>query len=161
MMFQDHGARVAKRYGFRRSWAWGPARRAHLRRQPSCVACKKQYRGLVAWFVRLLTGTVVHHIVPIHVCFAMDRADLETDSRNLLTLCMGHHRVIGHVSDYEQFNLYAKACVLRCWGRSPEEILHNLEFQRFALEACKPFSTWLPQEVVSFRQKLDEKFPPK
>lgn len=156
---RDHGARVASFYGYKRTSAWRRARRIHLVRQPTCVACKKQYRGLVAFFVRLWTGTVVHHIIPFHVCLALDRPDLETDSRNLLTLCAGHHFVIGHLGqDYEYFNLYAKVCVIRCWGRSPEKVLENTEFQRFAKDGYKAFCSWTVDEIEAFRAKLTEKF---
>lgn len=152
---------VARRYGYKRSPKWPAARRAHFLRQPTCVACKKQYRGLAAWFVRLFTGTLVHHIIPFHVCRAIERPDLETDTRNLLTLCIGHHWVIGHVLNYEQFNLYAKACVLRCWGRPPHIVWNDPEFQRFASEAYKSFQLWTGEEIAAFRQKVDEKYPPK
>lgn len=161
MIRRDPGARIARQYGYKRSRHWPAARRAYLVRQPTCVACKKQYRGLRAWFVRLFTGTIVHHIVPFHVCLALDRPDLETDTRNLLTLCAGHHLVIGHLLNYEEFNLYAKACVLRCWGKTPEEVLHNPEFQRFAKDGYKAFSTWTGEQIADFRERLNDKFPPK
>ena len=160
-MLKDYGAGVARRYGYRRGPEWRAARRAYLKRQPSCAACKVQYRGFFAPLRRLFTGTVVHHIVPIHVCFALGRPDLETDTRNLLTLCAGHHLLIGHVLNYEEFNIYAKACVLRCWGKPTSEIWDNPEFKRFAEERYRPFSMWSDDEREAFRRKLWEKFPPK
>lgn len=161
-MWNDHGARVAAAYGVCRSRAWGKARRAHLKRQPSCVACKKQRRGFFSPFFRLLTGTVVHHIIPLEFCFAVDRPDLETDSRNLLTLCKGHHLAIGHLgSRYSYFNLHAKICCVRFFDKSPESLYHNTEWERFAAEAHKPLSQWLATDLAAFRVKLDEKFPPR
>jgi hypothetical protein len=115
----------------------------------------------LAPFFRFFTGTVVHHIVPIEFCFAVDRPDLETDSRNLLTLCRGHHLAIGHLGSFESFNLHAKICCVRFFDKSPASLHTHLEWERFASEASKPLSEWPAPDLAAFRVKLDEKFPPK
>jgi hypothetical protein len=94
----DHGALVALKYGIARSPRWHAVARAHLAKQPHCVACKPGARVAVQ----------VHHIFPFHYCVHFGRPDLELDERNLVTLCSGgsnHHLLLGHLDDFESADL--------------------------------------------------------
>jgi hypothetical protein len=73
----------------RRSPEWKKVRRTHLASFPECAACGGK---------RLLQ---VHHIEPFHL-----DPELELDSRNLITLCMGQlcHIELGHGDDFKAFN---------------------------------------------------------
>lgn len=79
-------------------WGWGPeelcgrsgqwprVRRAHLKREPACVACGRA------------DDLEVHHVVPYHLA-----PDRELDPDNLVTLCASPcHLVFGHLLDFRQ-----------------------------------------------------------
>ncbi len=89
----DHGAEVAIHHGVARSPQWGRVERTHLLNEPACVVCG--YLG---------KGVQVHHIKPFHL-----HPNLELDPRNLITLCevtgRDHHLLIGHLDDWESFNV--------------------------------------------------------
>jgi hypothetical protein len=100
-MRDDHGARVAERYGIRRSPHWRVIAALHLKRQPFCVACGP--------YSRHFTKKQVHHIFPFHYVIRLGRPDLELDDRNLITLCESgpnHHLLLGHLDDFESANLF-------------------------------------------------------
>ena len=59
----DHGARVAASYGIARSTQWPEVCRAHLAKQPACVACSRPGARVE-----------VHHVVPFHFCVCLRRA---------------------------------------------------------------------------------------
>ena len=95
----DHGARIAAQHGIERSPKWPAVQRAHLVREPKCVACKSEGAPVD-----------VHHIIPFHVCIVLGRPDLELDERNLITLCgegggsPDHHLLLGHLDDWASMN---------------------------------------------------------
>ena len=101
----DPGGEVAERYDIVRSSKWPSVERAHLAKQPQCVACR--HPG---------ARVAVHHVFPFHLCVALGRRDLELDERNLVTLCAesaergagNHHLLIGHFDDYESMNVRAR-----------------------------------------------------
>lgn len=159
MFFRDQGARVARASGIRRSPSWKAAARAHLRRQPWCVACRRQYTGLLACFLRVLRGVVVHHIYPFHVVRHLNRGDLEFDSRNLVTLCAAHHLVLGHLNQWDCYSPHVKFLAIRMFGRKIGAIIDDPEYDRFRDERKKDVVLLSDDELAELRQKLDEKFP--
>ena len=76
-----------------RSPHWEAVRRAFLKKCPNCAACGK---GRVLGLRKI----DVHHIQPFHV-----RPDLELDESNLITLCRPHHFEIGHLGDWQKWNV--------------------------------------------------------
>ena len=101
----DVGLLVAQTVGIlERSPKWNAVQKAHLKKQPYCVACGKD--------VLYTSGLQVHHIIPYHICIELGRPDLELDERNLITLCQteenvttqNHHLLLGHLNDWESFN---------------------------------------------------------
>jgi 5-methylcytosine-specific restriction endonuclease McrA len=72
-----------------RSPKWKSLRNDHLKEQPECQACGKDY------------DLEVHHIVPVHVA-----EELELDPENLITLCSKCHLVFGHLYSYKSWNQY-------------------------------------------------------
>jgi 5-methylcytosine-specific restriction endonuclease McrA len=97
----DKGAEVAARYGHSRSPEWESVARAHLQIEPACMACG--YKG---------KGLQVHHIKPFHLF-----PELELDPNNLITLCeikgRDHHLLIGHLDNWESYNLNVRTDVKR------------------------------------------------
>lgn len=96
---RDPGARIGAQHGIDRSSRWPAVERAHLAKEPMCVAC-----------LRESTPVQVHHILPFHFCIALGRPDLELDERNLITLCgegersPNHHLLLGHLDDWQSMN---------------------------------------------------------
>lgn len=159
-MFEgDHGARVGLETGFKRSAAWPAARRLHLQQWPWCVACQSPYQGLLAALLRPVFDVRVHHIFPFHVVQALDRPDLECDSRNLVTLCGAHHFLIGHLGDWDSFNPHVKHLALRFFGRPAKGIPSDPEYQRFRDERKRDIRFLTGSELAAIRIRLDEKFP--
>lgn len=158
---RDHGAWVALETGFKRGEGWAEARRAHLKRQPFCIACRNHDLSMWESFLRLFRRVVVHHIFPFHICRALDRGDLEYDPRNLVTLCRSHHWTLGHFSEWECYNPYVKHLALRFFGRPAGEIMSHPEWFRFSQDRRLDIRYLTPQELAQLRAKLDEKFPPK
>jgi 5-methylcytosine-specific restriction endonuclease McrA len=118
----DHGARVAKQHGHARSPHWGTVEKAHLLREPACVACGYQGKGLQ-----------VHHIKPFHLHPA-----LELDPNNLITLCeikeRDHHLLIGHLDDWESYNIHVKEDVRRFYKETANQIRENAAWQKKVLQ---------------------------
>ena len=89
----DHGREIARQHGHDRSPEWPRVAREHLLREPTCQVCG--YKG---------QGLQVHHIKPFHL-----HPKLELDPENLITLCeikgRDHHLLIGHLDDWESFNV--------------------------------------------------------
>jgi len=107
---RDHGARVARRHGHKRSPEWHRVAKEHLLREPACVACG--YRG---------RGLQVHHIKPFHL-----HPDLELDPHNLITLCeiksRDHHLLLGHLDDWEAYNPNVRHDVKRFYNKNATQI---------------------------------------
>jgi hypothetical protein len=126
----DPDARVAAKYGITRSTKWPDVERAHLAKQPHCVACRAPSRSLQ-----------VHHIFPLHYCIAVGRRDLELDERNLITLCESengeasddHHLLVGHFGDFESANLDVVRDAQHTFhGLSAKELRANAEWKKRA-----------------------------
>jgi hypothetical protein len=157
MFFDDPGAEIA--LDATRDPLWKTARRAHLKKQPWCIACLVQHRGMLAFIIRMFRRMTVHHIYPFHIVRALDRADLEFDPRNLVTLCGEHHRVLGHFDDWMCYNPHVKHLSVRFFGREIDDILGDPEWSRFRDERKRDLQFMSVQELLELRAKLDEKFP--
>lgn len=114
----DHGAHIAKQHGHARSPEWSRVEKAHLLREPACVACG--YRG---------KGLQVHHIKPFHLHPA-----LELDPNNLITLCeikeRDHHLLLGHLDNWESYNVHVKEDVRRFYNQTADQIRTNSTWQK-------------------------------
>ena len=79
--------------GHRRSSQWPKVRRAHIKKQPTCVVCGSTKK------------LEAHHIVPFH----LDPAN-ELNPINLITLCenkkdgINCHLFCGHLGSFRSFN---------------------------------------------------------
>lgn len=107
----DNGAVIAANHDVKRSSKWRATRKAHLKANPYCIACKAPS----GWKRLMLKGKAliglkpvqVHHRIPFHSCVVLGRPDLENDDRNLITLCESgdnHHLLIGHLGDFASYN---------------------------------------------------------
>ena len=114
----DHGLETARKHGVERSPRWPHVEKEHLLHEPSCAACG--YRG---------KGLQVHHIKPFHL-----HPDLELDPRNLITLCeikgRDHHLLIGHLDNWESYNVNVREDVKRYYGKSANEIKRDIHWQK-------------------------------
>jgi len=116
---RDHGLAVARKYGYQqRSPQWPAVAHAHLAREPGCMVCGHQGRGLQ-----------VHHIKPFHLY-----PELELDPSNLITLCeirgRDHHLLIGHLDDWESYNPQVRADVKRYHKENANTIRANPAWQK-------------------------------
>jgi len=113
----DKGAEVAARYGHTRSPEWPEVARAHLKIQPACMACGYEGEGLQ-----------VHHIKPFHLF-----PELELDPNNLITLCeikgRDHHLLIGHLDNWESYNLNVHTDAKRFYKENAAQIRSNPTWQ--------------------------------
>lgn len=107
---KDHGSEVARKHGTDRSPQWPRVAKEHLSREPACVACGHRGEELQ-----------VHHIKPFHL-----HPDLELDPDNLITLCevegREHHLHLGHLDEWESFNVHVRADAKRHHGKSAAKI---------------------------------------
>ena len=115
---KDHGLEVARRHGVARSPEWSRVEKEHLMHEPACVACG--YRG---------QGVQVHHVKPFHLHPA-----LELDPRNLITLCeikgREHHLLIGHLDEWESYNVHVRDDVRHYHGKSALQIRADMVWQK-------------------------------
>ncbi len=123
---RDPGGAVARLYGRNRSPEWPAVAREHLLREPACVACG--YRG---------RGLQVHHIKPFHLF-----PDLELDPNNLITLCevkgRDHHLLLGHLDDWESYNLNVRTDVKRFHKENAQQIKAEPAWQEEVMNRPMP-----------------------
>jgi hypothetical protein len=154
----DHGASVARRYDIVRSSKWPHVERAHLEKQPHCVACREPMKHV---------RVEVHHIFPFHFCVALGRPDLELDERNLMTLCTddrggNHHLLVGHFDDYESMNLHARSEAEHMFhGLTGAQILANIEWRHRAPKRPRHLAAMNEAMRREFRALMDATFPPR
>jgi hypothetical protein len=71
----------------------------------------------------------VHHIKPFHL-----HPNLELDPRNLITLCelpgRDHHLLIGHLDEWESYNVNVRDGAKRYHGKSADQIRANATWQK-------------------------------
>jgi 5-methylcytosine-specific restriction endonuclease McrA len=115
---RDHGMEIAQRHGTARSPQWPHVEKEHLLHEPACAACG--YRG---------HGLQVHHIKPFHL-----HPKLELEPSNLITLCeikgRNHHLLLGHLDEWESFNVNVRDDVRRYHGKSDLHIRADIAWQR-------------------------------
>ena len=70
-----------------RSSQWTDLQKAHLKLSPICLVCGTKRRRQV------------HHIKPYHLF-----PELELDPTNLITLCLPHHLLVGHLQYWRSWN---------------------------------------------------------
>jgi 5-methylcytosine-specific restriction endonuclease McrA len=114
----DHGRAVARQHGHERSPEWSRVAKEHLLREPTCVVCG--YKG---------QGLQVHHIKPFHL-----HPKLELDPNNLITLCeikgRDHHLLIGHLDDWESYNVNVRRDAKVFHKMSDSQIRANPTWQK-------------------------------
>ncbi len=114
----DHGLTIARKHGHERSPEWSRVAHEHLAHEPACVACGHRGQGLQ-----------VHHIKPFHL-----HPNLELDPRNLITLCerpgRDHHLLIGHLDEWESYNVNVRDDAKRYHGKSADQIRANATWQK-------------------------------
>jgi len=71
-----------------RSSKWATVRKDHLKENNSCCGCDKKEK------------LEVHHIEPVHI-----NSNRELDPSNLITLCKSCHFTIGHLMDWNSWNI--------------------------------------------------------
>lgn len=82
-----------------RSSKWPTVQREHLRQEPKCQVCGTKKK------------CAVHHLQPFHLF-----PDLELETSNLVTLCLDHHLLVGHLMSWKSYN---PRCLSDCvdWQR--------------------------------------------
>ncbi|GER90013.1 hypothetical protein KDW_41750 [Dictyobacter vulcani] len=123
---KDAGARVANQYGRARSPQWPRVAHEHLSHEPACVVCGHRGKGLQ-----------VHHIKPFHLY-----PELELDPKNLITLCevrgRTHHLLIGHLDDWQSYNIRVRADTKRYSHQSAPAIKANPTWQKEVAQRPMP-----------------------
>jgi 5-methylcytosine-specific restriction endonuclease McrA len=123
---REHGEIVAQRYGHSRSPEWAGVAREHLLHEPGCAVCG--YTG---------HGLQVHHIKPFHLY-----PELELDQRNLITLCeikgRDHHLLLGHLDDWESYNVHVRNDTKRFHGESARRLRANSAWQKEVMQRPMP-----------------------
>jgi len=92
---------VLLKFNIQRCTDWQTFESEYLSKHPVCQCCKS------------IVGLKIHHIIPLQYCLSLERPDLELDERNLITLCSyskgklcyDHHLLLGHLNDYNSFNI--------------------------------------------------------
>jgi hypothetical protein len=159
---KDPGEEVAARFGISRSPQWPAVAKAHLQKQPSCVACKP---GTDA-----TAGKQVHHMFPFHYCIALGRPDLELDDRNLITLCeneagkpgQDHHLLVGHLDDFQSSNLSVHVDATKTFfGMDATAIKADAEWTAKVKTRLVPLEKMTPADKAAFKAEMDARFPKK
>lgn len=148
----DFGLEQAKLNGVEaRSPKWPEAERKHREMEPTCVACGSA------------DNLNVHHILPFHFCVLLGRPELELDQRNLITLCVNHHLLLGHLDDWQSYHKEvredASGPAGRFYNLLAEVIRENAIW--LALEKSRPpvWEKMTDQEKADFRQLMDMMYP--
>ena len=154
----DHGQAEAQRHGMARSPHWPAVEKAHLKRQPTCVACAHAHTGPVQ----------VHHIFPFHYAIALGRPDLELDDRNLITLCeteagspaQNHHILIGHLTNFQWANLDVEQDARETFhGLTAEQIKADPRFAAKTGKRLKPLDQMTADDKAHFVRLMNQRFP--
>jgi hypothetical protein len=156
----DNGAKVASSHGLQRSSKWPEAEKAHLAAHPYCEACGPSMDPNIK--------VQVHHVIPFHYCILLGRADLETDERNLITLCEteahapapNHHLIVGHAGDFQSSNLRVREDATKTFFRMDEaSIKQTTQYQEEVKNRLKPFDQMTDEEKKDLRALMDQLYP--
>lgn len=165
MKIDDHGGFEASLHNIKRSSMWPATRKAHLKREPKCIACPVDIQPPL-WRRMLFLGHAVevHHIIPFHICVILGRRDLETDSRNLVTLCRDkryqHHLLLGHLENYGSYCLPVRRFVASMFrGMTEQQILDDSRWQTLLKSRPKAIQMMDSQELSTLAEHLDELMP--
>lgn len=165
MTIKDHGAYEAALHKIHRGSTWKLVRKFHLKRQPRCVACPSDLKPPM-WRRMLFLGheVDVHHIIPFHICVIVNRRDLETDSRNLVTLCntkhYRHHELLGHLGNYGSYCLAVKRFVASMFrGMSAQQIETDGRWQTLRDNRPKAIDKMDSDEIVKLATHIDMLMP--
>ncbi len=154
----DHGAVVAEVHGIRRSSKWPAVEMAWRKAHPRCAACSSKSKG----------GIQVHHRRPFHDCILAGRPDLETDPRNLVSLCENeagvktkdHHITVGHLGDFRSYNPDVSVDAAMTWhGKGKAEIEADPAWRQKAASKPKSYPDMTDVEKKAFRALLDGEMP--
>jgi hypothetical protein len=153
----DHGAKVAKVHGVKRSPHWGSLENWF----------KKRFGEVCP--ISGLSPVQIHHAFPFHDCYLAGRPDLELALENLYALYSGgsggadegHHLIVGHLGNFKSYNPDLRACLKKWKGLTVAQIKALPKWK--ALVAKKPlsFPQMSPKQQIAFRAVLDRKFDPK
>lgn len=163
----DQGAKVAAVHDIKRSSKWNSRRKAHLKANPYCVACKAPsgWRKLLHHGKALvgLKPVQVHHKIPFHTCVVLGRPDLELDDRNLITLCEGgenHHLLIGHLGDFASYNPDVDKHAKHTFHmKTAQEIKDDAAWKKLHEMNPKDVDKLLDLEKAALRDLIDRTYP--
>ena len=156
----DHGLMQARMEmpGIARCSAWAKVRDAHLKMEPACACCGKTVDEV---------SLQVHHKFPFHYCIALGRPDLETDHRNLITLCEttsrqesdNHHLLIGHLDDFKSSNLNVDQDVVTFKGMTAEQIKEDTRWKADESKRLKQLNDMSDDEKTAFKDLMNKTYP--
>jgi len=156
-IFSDNGKKVASSHGLKRSSHWATVEKHFLEKNPVCVACAEKT------FLHGIFAHQVHHIFPFHYAVLLGRPDLETDFRNLITLCQvpqfQHHLLLGHLGDFHSYNPDVIKFVTDYRGLVKEDIVKSEFYKKTLEQKPKPFDLLTTQEKEEMLNKLNIDFP--
>jgi hypothetical protein len=156
----DHGATVANEHNLKRSSHWPAVEKAHLAKEPECRCCPKGKGYAVQ----------VHHQFPFHFAILLGRPDLETDDRNLITLCESeegkpapnHHLLIGHLDSFQSSNLDVYEDATKTFhGWDADRIKASPKWQDKVAKRLKTWNEMTDADKHQLRKLMDERFPSK
>lgn len=147
-MAKDHGATVAEQHGIRRSPKWPGVERAFRKLYPRCAVCGKT------------ESVQIHHQFPFHDVILAGRPDLELDKRNLITLCLHHHLLVGHLNNFVSYNTTVSEDATGCfYKKTPAQIKANKIWQAKCKARPKTWHLMSDDEQKAFKSHLDTQFP--
>lgn len=165
MIIKDHGAFEASMHRVKRSNQWPSVRKAHLKREPNCVACPTDLKpSLWRRMVGLGHPVEVHHIIPFHIVKILGRPELELDARNLVTLCRykkyEHHLLLGHLENYGSYCMPVRRFVASMFrGMTKEQIIADSRWQLLLDGRPKAIDKMTSDEIVKLSEHIDEIMP--
>lgn len=153
----DHGAKVAKAHGVKRSSHWGSLENWY----------KKRFGGVCP--ISGLSPVQIHHSFPFHDCLLAGRPELELALENLYSLYSGgvggadegHHLIVGHLGNFKSYNPYLKTCLKTWKGLTVVQIKALPRWKELAAKKPLSFIQMSPRQQIAFRAVLDRKFDPK
>ena len=142
-----------------RSSHWPKIEKSHLAAFPRCACCSPDEAPAAKH--------QVHHRLPFHYCIALGRPDLETDERNLITLCEtthgdpapNHHLLIGHLGNFKSDNVHVGDDATLFMGLTAEQIQADPRWMARKATRLKLLTDMSDEEKADFRALMDAMFP--